>query len=91
MATASAALYNKPCISEETKRRSIDGVRRYLTDAIDGNPHHGVDYVPCRLIQRESTLRWTDINRYLYRFLVLRPLAMSMTIHAAEAKGRRSP
>ncbi|MDU2403738.1 MAG: substrate-binding domain-containing protein, partial [Bifidobacterium longum] len=29
---------------------------RYLVDAIDGNPHHGVDYVPCRLIQRESTL-----------------------------------
>ncbi|WP_370622463.1 substrate-binding domain-containing protein [Bifidobacterium longum] len=29
---------------------------RYLMDAIDGHPHHGVDYVPCRLIQRESTL-----------------------------------
>jgi LacI family transcriptional regulator len=29
---------------------------RYLVDAIDGNPHHGVDYVPCHLIQRESTL-----------------------------------
>lgn len=25
-------------------------------DAINGNPHHGVDYLPCRLIQRESTL-----------------------------------
>lgn len=29
---------------------------RYLMDAIDGHPHHGVDYVPCRLVQRESTL-----------------------------------
>lgn len=29
---------------------------RYLMDAIKGKPHHGVDYVPCRLIQRESTL-----------------------------------
>lgn len=29
---------------------------RYLVDAIDGNSHHGVDYVPCHLIQRESTL-----------------------------------
>lgn len=29
---------------------------RYLMDAISGQPHHGVDYVPCHLIQRESTL-----------------------------------
>nr|WP_125982383.1 LacI family DNA-binding transcriptional regulator [Bifidobacterium goeldii] len=29
---------------------------RYLMDAINGQPHHGVDYVPCRLVQRESTL-----------------------------------
>ena len=29
---------------------------RYLMDAINGSPHHGVDYVPCRLVQRESTL-----------------------------------
>lgn len=29
---------------------------RYLMDAINGYPHHGIDYVPCRLIQRESTL-----------------------------------
>ena len=29
---------------------------RYLMDAIVGNAHHGVDYAPCRLIQRESTL-----------------------------------
>ena len=29
---------------------------RYLMDAINGHPHHGVDYVPCRLVQRESTL-----------------------------------
>lgn len=29
---------------------------RRLLDAINGNPHHGVEYVPCRLVQRESTL-----------------------------------
>lgn len=29
---------------------------RYLMDAISGNPHHGVEYLPCKLIQRESTL-----------------------------------
>lgn len=29
---------------------------RNLLDAIQGNPHHGVEYVPCRLVQRESTL-----------------------------------
>lgn len=29
---------------------------RYLMDAINGHPHHGIDYVPCRLIQRESTV-----------------------------------
>lgn len=29
---------------------------RLLMDAINGNPHHGVEYLPCRLIQRESTL-----------------------------------
>lgn len=29
---------------------------RYLMDAIDGHPHHGVNYTSCRLIQRESTL-----------------------------------
>ncbi|WP_288541341.1 LacI family DNA-binding transcriptional regulator [uncultured Bifidobacterium sp.] len=29
---------------------------RYLIDAINGNPHHGVEYLPCKLIQRESTL-----------------------------------
>lgn len=29
---------------------------RYLIDAINGHPHHGIDYVPCRLIQRESTV-----------------------------------
>lgn len=29
---------------------------RCLVDAINGNPHHGIDYLPCRLIQRESTL-----------------------------------
>lgn len=29
---------------------------RRLLDAINGHPHHGVEYVPCRLVQRESTL-----------------------------------
>ena len=29
---------------------------RYLMDAINGQPHHGTEYLPCRLIQRESTL-----------------------------------
>lgn len=29
---------------------------RYLMDTINGHPHHGIDYVPCRLIQRESTV-----------------------------------
>lgn len=29
---------------------------RRLLDAIDGRPHHGVEYAPCRLVQRESTL-----------------------------------
>ncbi|MBT1181463.1 LacI family DNA-binding transcriptional regulator [Bifidobacterium sp. CP2] len=29
---------------------------RKLLDAINGHPHHGVEYVPCRLVQRESTL-----------------------------------
>ena len=29
---------------------------RQLMDAIKGQPHHGIDYVPCRLIQRESTV-----------------------------------
>lgn len=33
----------------------------YLMDAIDGHPHHGVDYVPCRLVQRENRrCRWID-------------------------------
>lgn len=42
-------------ISNETE--AIGGrAARYLMDAINGNMHHGVDYVPCRLIQRESTL-----------------------------------
>lgn len=27
-----------------------------LLDAIDGHPHHGTQYVPCRLVQRGSTL-----------------------------------
>lgn len=38
--------------TEQIGRRAA----RYLMDAINGNPHHGVDYLPCRLIQRESTL-----------------------------------
>lgn len=29
---------------------------RYLMDAINGNPHHGIEYLPCQLIRRESTL-----------------------------------
>ena len=29
---------------------------RYLIDAINGKPHHGVEYLPCKLVQRESTL-----------------------------------
>lgn len=29
---------------------------RNLLDAIQGHPHHGIEYVPCRVIQRESTL-----------------------------------
>jgi LacI family transcriptional regulator len=29
---------------------------RCLMDAINGESHHGVEYLPCRLIQRESTL-----------------------------------
>lgn len=57
LATASKALHNKPRISEENQAaRSGRRAARYLVDAIDGNPHHGVNYVPCRLIQRESTL-----------------------------------
>ena len=29
---------------------------RALLDAINGKPHHGTEYVSCRLVQRESTL-----------------------------------
>jgi LacI family transcriptional regulator len=29
---------------------------RYLMDAINGDAHHGIESLPCRLIQRESTL-----------------------------------
>lgn len=29
---------------------------RALLDAIDNRPHHGVEYVPCSLVQRESTI-----------------------------------
>lgn len=29
---------------------------RALLDAIDGRPHHGVEYISCHLVQRESTL-----------------------------------
>lgn len=29
---------------------------RNLLDAIQGHPHHGVEYVPCRVVQRASTL-----------------------------------
>ncbi|KFI68846.1 LacI-type transcriptional regulator [Bifidobacterium magnum] len=29
---------------------------RFLMDAIDGNPHHGAEFIPCKLVQRESTL-----------------------------------
>ncbi|TCD53657.1 LacI family transcriptional regulator [Alloscardovia theropitheci] len=29
---------------------------RALMDAIENHPHHGVEYVPCRLIARDSTL-----------------------------------
>lgn len=28
-----------------------------LLDAIDGKPHHGITYVPCKLVPRASTLR----------------------------------
>ena len=29
---------------------------RNLLDAIQGRPHHGIEYVPCRVVQRASTL-----------------------------------
>jgi len=29
---------------------------RKLLDAINGRPHHGIEYMPCRVVQRESTL-----------------------------------
>lgn len=29
---------------------------RKLLDAINGHPHHGIEYMPCRVVQRESTL-----------------------------------
>jgi LacI family transcriptional regulator len=49
---------SRPTLSSIDNQTEIIGRRaaRYLMDAINGNPHHGIDYVPCRLIQRESTL-----------------------------------
>ncbi len=49
---------SRPSLTSIDNETELIGRRaaRYLMDAIDGNPHHGVDYVPCRLIQRESTL-----------------------------------
>lgn len=49
---------SRPSLTSIDNETEVIGRRsaRYLMDAISGNPHHGVDYVPCRLIQRESTL-----------------------------------
>ncbi len=40
----------------ETSADFVEQTARYLMDAINGQPHHGTEYLPCRLIQRESTL-----------------------------------
>lgn len=42
-------------IANQTEEIGHIAARRLL-DAIQGQPHHGVEYVPCRLVQRESTL-----------------------------------
>ncbi|MBW3082072.1 LacI family DNA-binding transcriptional regulator [Bifidobacterium phasiani] len=42
-------------IANQTEEIGHIAARRLL-DAIQGRPHHGVEYVPCRLVQRESTL-----------------------------------
>ncbi|PJM79085.1 LacI family DNA-binding transcriptional regulator [Bifidobacterium scaligerum] len=49
---------SRPALTSIDNETELIGRRaaRYLMDAIDGNPHHGTDYMPCRLIQRESTL-----------------------------------
>lgn len=46
-----------PLTSIDNETESIGRcAARFLMDAIDGKPHHGVTYMPCHLIQRESTL-----------------------------------
>ncbi len=49
---------SRPSLTSIDNETEIIGRRaaRYLMDAINGQAHHGVDYIPCRLIQRESTL-----------------------------------
>ena len=49
---------SRPALTSIDNETELIGRRaaHYLMDAINGRPHHGVDYVPCRLIQRESTL-----------------------------------
>ena len=49
---------SRPALTSiDNETEAIGGLAaRRLMDAINGRSHHGVDYVPCRLIQRESTL-----------------------------------
>lgn len=50
--------YSRPTLTSIDNETEAVGHKaaHFLMDAIQGHPHHGINKIPCRLIQRESTL-----------------------------------